>query len=551
MQRTENLLRVIIVDDEDFFRGHLKAMLNWNNHGFVICAEASNGREAMDLIRLHSPSIVITDIQMPEMDGLSLIAHIAKEHPGIQVVALSGYDEYQYVRAGMKHGLLDYLLKHQVTANTLLEALNNARIRLDDYQTKEVATRALTDQATVGLSELRRGFLKELLAGSINTREELFGRGAQIGVDMTGGYFVLLVAEIDQMNLYKSKYTDAEWMVLFSQMTEMIEGILRGAGDRENQVGLILPQPESRFTVLLSMPSAYSFIFFYNYVNTCIGSVQAALKKHYNTSACYSISDSIIDFQKVPQIYEKLLAKLKSKVYHEQGMVFREEKSSQIEAKQESVYFGVEDESHIRSLLRDGHMNQLRAYIDSLFEKWRIAHVEIGRLQMIFADLLSVLSRLARQRHIELHELMKEDSLYNRVAYMTLDEMKQFFLDACEAYAQYTLEGPDEKVRELTQKACSFIRKNYKSPISLTDVAEAVDVNPSYLSRVFKSDMGKTVVEYVNETRVEGAKNMMKEGVPLKEIAIQLGFSSTSYFMTVFKQITGKTPTQYKKTFKE
>jgi len=548
-QMTEVLTRVMIVDDEDVFCSHLKSMINWTSHGFIICAEAGDGREAMEMLKLHDPEIVITDIQMPDVDGLSLIAHMAEKYPNIQAIALSGYDEYGYVRTGMKHGLLDYLLKHQITANGLLETLSNARSRIDDRRSQVIATRALADQAKIGLAELRRGFLRELLAGNIGSKDDLLEKAESMGIDVTGGYFVILVAEIDQMNLYKMRYTDAEWMMLFGQITDMVERIVRDAGDRENQVGLMIPQPENRFTILFSMPRAYSFLFFYNYVNICIRSIQAALKTHYNISACYSVSNSFNNFQEVPAQYERMLVKLGSKIYHGQDMVFREDGSSPDKIEEDKTNFGVEDERHIRSLLRDGHMDELKTYIDTLFGRWRAAHIEPGRLQMIFAELLSVLSRLARQQHIDPRELMREDGVYDRVRYMTLDEMKQFFLEGCEAFVEHRGETlPDESGRELTQKARSFIRQNYKMPISLADVANAIDVNPSYLSRVFKTDIGKTVVEYVNETRIDAAKRMIDEGEQPKDIAKQLGFNSASYFITVFRQATGKTPMQYKKS---
>ena len=209
------LTRIMVVDDEDVFRSHLKSMLDWPAHGFCMYAEAVGGKEAMEALKYQDPDIVITDIQMPEINGLDLIAHMEGKYPHIQVIALSGYDDYKYVRASMKHGVLDYLLKHQITPRGLLEAVQNARERINTRRRKMIADRDLAKQAELGLTELRRGLMRELLGGIIEDKEDLDRRAKELGLDVRSGYFVLMAAEIDQMNVHKARYTDAEWMLLF------------------------------------------------------------------------------------------------------------------------------------------------------------------------------------------------------------------------------------------------------------------------------------------------------------------------------------------------
>jgi len=541
----------MIVDDEDVFLGHLKAMLDWKAHGFIVCAEAVSGREAVEQLELHDPDIVITDIQMPETDGLSLIAHIAEKYPHIQTIALSGYDEYNYIRTGMKQGVLDYLLKHQITPESLLEALNEARKRIDDGHTRGIAAKVLTEHAEIGLFELRRLFLRDLLSGSVENASDFSGRARSVKLDAGGGHFVVTVAEIDQMSVHKSRYTREEWMMLFNQITDMIERLAGDIGDAEARAALVLSQPENRFTVLFSMPRGYSYQLFSTYINTQIQSIRSALKELFNITACYSVSKHTDDFLKISSRYKNTLTKLEGKIYHGQDMIFREGEETPDIVVQDEASLGLDDETRIRSLLRDGHIDELRLYVDSVFDRWRTVHIEPGRLQMLFAELLSIPSRLARQEHMDAYELLEMDGVYERMRYMTLGEMKQFFLDWCTAIIERRSLQTGTSGHELTQKACSFIRRNYNRPISLVDVAEAANVNPSYLSRVFKADMDKTVMAYVNDTRIEAAKRMLSEGVRLKDLVERVGFNSTSYFITVFRQATGKTPMQYKESAEE
>jgi AraC-like DNA-binding protein len=198
--------------------------------------------------------------------------------------------------------------------------------------------------------------------------------------------------------------------------------------------------------------------------------------------------------------------------------------------------------------LRDGQTDDLLAQINILFDRQRSIYAGSERLQMMFVELLSVLSRLARKEHIDTYELFSERDIYSKMRYMTIDEMKQFFIDAYSRFTELRASHSGESSRELTQQACSFIRHNYKKPISLIDVADSVGVTPSYLSRIFKADTGKTVVEYINKARIEAAIRMIDDGVQLKGLAERVGFNSSNYFITVFRQATGKTPMQYRKT---
>jgi CheY-like chemotaxis protein len=145
----------LIVDDEAVFRASIRGMLDWGGHGFHICGEADSGLTAKQLIETLRPEIVITDICMAEADGLALITLIRDHYPQIQVIALSGYDNYEYVRESLKKGVVDYLLKHRLNSETLLGALRSAEQRLSRRDRRrpaaaEAAAEAPAEAAAAG-----------------------------------------------------------------------------------------------------------------------------------------------------------------------------------------------------------------------------------------------------------------------------------------------------------------------------------------------------------------------------------------------------------------
>ena len=128
-----NLCKILIVDDEYLLRQGIKYLVDWNKEGFDIIGEASNGKEALDFIEKLKPHIIISDIVMPIMDGVDL-AKIAKtKYPEIQIVILSGYSDFNYVKDTFKLGVNDYILKPKLDPEELVLLLKNTACNISNF----------------------------------------------------------------------------------------------------------------------------------------------------------------------------------------------------------------------------------------------------------------------------------------------------------------------------------------------------------------------------------------------------------------------------------
>ena len=136
---------ILIIDDEPIVKIALRSILPWEEHGFSICGTASNGLEAMSLIEKHQPDVIITDLKMPEMDGLELIRTLKeKNYPG-EILVLSNYEDFDSVRSALLLGAADYLLKVKISPDTLLACLNKTTEKLQEKADRKVYPR--TDPA--------------------------------------------------------------------------------------------------------------------------------------------------------------------------------------------------------------------------------------------------------------------------------------------------------------------------------------------------------------------------------------------------------------------
>ena len=105
------MFKVFLVEDESVIREGLKNNIPWEECGYELVGEASDGEMALPLIRKTVPDVLITDIKMPFMDGLTLSSIVKKEFPEIRIVIVSGYDDFEYARKAIAIGVDDYLLK--------------------------------------------------------------------------------------------------------------------------------------------------------------------------------------------------------------------------------------------------------------------------------------------------------------------------------------------------------------------------------------------------------------------------------------------------------
>ncbi|MCQ2524771.1 MAG: response regulator, partial [Lachnospiraceae bacterium] len=116
-------MKVFLVEDEYIIREGIKNIINWEGNGYTFCGEAADGELALPLISKTQPDIVITDIKMPFMDGLELSRLIKQKYPNIEIIILSGYDEFDYAKQGISIGVAQYLLK-PISGADLLKAVN-------------------------------------------------------------------------------------------------------------------------------------------------------------------------------------------------------------------------------------------------------------------------------------------------------------------------------------------------------------------------------------------------------------------------------------------
>lgn len=536
------MIKILIVDDDSIARTNVKTLIEWNKYGLEVCGEAANGESGIEMIGELSPDIVITDMSMPVLNGVEFIAYIEKNCTWIKVIALSGYDEYEYVRQSMKKGAIDYILKHTLSKAVLINVLKIACERISKERVENDNRDKIQRKLKESLSAMQQKFIRELVSGGFDEIKEIKRKINDLSLNIEPKNLLLVVVEIDDFHFLKEKLTTKGTNKIISSFIDISTEILKDMGR-----AIITNIEEEKFIILFSLGNMRSSLEIHNSVLTSIDRIKTSSKRYLNITACFSIGgvfDSIMELNKHYLEADKIL---KEKFFKGKDMVFQ--KHIEISEQKEIFNLDIRDEKTIIVALKSADWQKILLCINDIFERILLFGKNQRSIQMICVELINIVNRVAGESGLETKEIYRgEDIPYDEMKkYETIKEVKEWIISIYEKLAKLLeISSITPEYAEPTKKAIGFIHRNYGKNISLNEAAEEIGVNSSYLSRVFKKDCNKGFNEYLNFIRVEHAKWFIKSGdYRLKHIAKKVGFNSYTYFFTVFKEFLGMTPQEY------
>lgn len=535
------MFKVLVVDDDSVAITNIKVMIEWEENGFEICGEATNGKEAIQLINQIQPEIVITDISMPVMDGIALIEYVNQNYPQIKIIALSGYQDFDYVRKSMKKGAIDYILKHTLNAQGLLEVLGIAKERLLVEISEHTKKKMMEAQVKKSRTLLVQEFINQLIQGAIGEKEEIVQHIIDLKLDIDDKNFALVLFEIDDFNIISERSSPKEMNKLISSVGNICTEILK-----ESIKAVVSHIQDGKFIIIFSFGKIRSNLYINNTIVTAINRVKTSIKRYLNITACFSYSRLFTDISDIHKYYKEAEAMLQGRFFKGKDNIIKE-----LSYSNEYLNLDLAEEKMIIEALKTQNNDKIEKCLDSIFTKFIVNKISYNSIQMICAELINIVNRVAREIGIDVKMIYNDKDIpYSSIKkFETLIEMKAWLLSLYKKLTYLIGEAkfnPDYS--EYTRKAIRYIQNNYKRDVSLNEVAEHIGVNSSYLSRLFKEDCGIGFVEYLNHIRVGYAKQLIEnKELKLKDIAHEVGFNNYTYFFKVFKDVLNVTPVEYKR----
>lgn len=536
------MIKVLIVDDDSFARTGIKTLIDWNKYGFEVCGEAANGESGIEIIKEQNPYVVITDMSMPVMNGVEFIDYINKNRPDIKVIALSGYDQYDYVRQSMKKGAVDYILKHTLNAEVLLNVLKTACDLIQNERIENDNRDKMAKTLKESISVMQQKFIRELVSGGFDDISEVKQKITELGLSLDMNNLVIVAVEIDNFHYLKEKLSTKGVKKIISSFVDISTDILKDMGN-----ALITNMEEEKFAILFSPGNLRSSLEIHNNIITSINRIKESIKRYLNITACFSISSTIDNIMYINKYYMEAEKNLKNKFFKGKDSVFQE--NIVTNKKKEILNLDMNDEKTIIAALKFANREKLYECIKNVFNSIMLHDVSQISIQIICVELINIVNRIASESAINIKDIYSDGEIpYEEMKkYETINEVRDWIISIYDRLLKIIeISAISSDYAEPTKKAICFIHKNYSTNISLNEAAEDVGVNSSYLSRVFKKDCGIGFNEYLNHIRVEHAKWFIESrDFKLKDITKKVGFNNYTYFFTVFKDFIGMTPQEY------
>lgn len=502
--------------------------------------EASDGEEGKILIEKYRPDILITDIRMPGTDGLKMISEVKALIPDCKIIVLTGYRDFDYVQEALKLGVFDFVLKpskiEELTTiiHRAVEELKKLKNRAEEFN----KLKKLFEQ---NIPILREKFLYDLMYEIYPNTEEILPRAELLGVKIES--FFLLVVEIDtdenkklsqyEKNLYLFGIVNT-FMDVFSDSFSVIDVPLKDRG-----VAFILQGGNEKEKL-------------HNLISDKCNYLQELLINCFGFTVTVAVSSEGRGIMQLPEKFRECIEALERKFYIGNGtVIFYNDMSGFLKFEDYSVL------EEYQKLLLDGiktgneaivmkRIEDIKKYINSLdhlnmeylknFYWGIITYINNIRLSVAMA---SNESKVESINIISLHNMISKSENINELN----DLLKEVSLSITAKINNYN----NKSIKLILRNALEYIHQHYSEQLTLNDVAEHVYVSPSYLSRMFKKELGKNFVDYLNGLRIEKAKELLMDPkYKTYEVAEIVGIPDAHYFSRLFKKYEGLSPTEYR-----
>lgn len=527
--------QLLIVEDEAAIAHGIANSLPWEEWGFAIAGICANGLEAVRQIQKEKPDVVLSDIRMPEMDGVELMEYLHRTFPEIKVLILSGFNDFAYLQTAIRNQVVEYLLK-PTDVDEFEATFRRMKALLDQEARERQALEAMEQTAQEGKALQKQRYYNALIQGYGYDEAEAEQEFYQERAELLGIVFFVL-----------DHGRDPDAGQHYANLVCVTETLNQITANREIQ-GVFFLNYEERMTGLLRMEADVTQEEIRSYLRGLIRGVEAET----GIPVSAGVSGSYADFKMLPQCYEQAKCCASQRIFTEEKqyiMFYQEIEESEFNYREKTFAA----ESLVKHILNQEE-EALRAEVAETFAAFKNRRIKdydyINRLGL---EALFNVSRSLLKYQLRPEEVMIENGhRYTDIYQKQKIESKQEFL--CEIFLLFAealrkQAAGRTKTGDLAQQIRKIVDQEYCSNrISLEYVAEKVHKNTAYISKIFKNEFQCNFSTYITEKRLERSRILLEDlSLKIYEISRQLGWADVSNYIKVFKKKYGISPEEYRR----
>ncbi len=521
------MYQLIFVDDEAIVRDGISSCLPWGQNGFELAGLFEHGLQALEFMREHHVDVVISDINMPRMDGLALNRTIEQQYPDVMVLLLTGYDEFEYAREAVKTKVREFLLK-PITADELSQILSRIEGEMNFMRERKRQYQLMQDKLEASFPLLKERFLYRLVSGNPDV-ESLLKRKEYFHLMDLGAFYQVSIISIPGNWDEFGRITLAEFIrvrlesgeELFSNRNEDLVILLQG------EYKEVL---KHRSRTLAEKIYTYASRLGREQISTGCGEIVDRLTL---LPGSYRGASNAVDYSRVLGLSQIL----------------------SIEEVRDSKKIAPERFSELTADLADqlksGGRNSSAQALENIFLCLKNHFLTPLEISFYFTRLLFVFLNFIQE--MALFSESDDTSLYQPRNFESLSQARIFFTRLLDLIEDRIETHRNDAARFRIEKAKQIIVERMgDSSFSLQEICNEIYLSVSQFSLLFKEGTGQTFLEYLTHCRMKEAKKLLKS-TDLKsyEVAEKTGYKDPGYFSIIFKKTTGLTPMEYRRSLEE
>ena len=543
------MLKIFLAEDEVVVRETIKRMIPWEELGFELVGEAADGEMALPLLIRQQPDLLITDIKMPFMDGLTLARLAKKEIPGLKVVILSGYDDFNYAKQAIGIGVEDYLLK-PITKNALIERLSEIRSRYEHEKTQKEYYEKFQREMQAYEKNSSRDFFEALVDGSMDMME-VYKRAEKLGLDIVAEAYNVLIFTMncdEDFSGQRDEYSSWE-----AESLELLENFFAG-----HSSAMLFRSNIFSYGVLLKGQRET----IEENTRACVDEIRKILSRQDGRREWFlAVGQSVERLSQIQKSYHTASRAFSQRYLYDENILYYDEMETmehpggQAETEDNAYLQKVDVNALNPAILQKFLSNGLQEETENFVKDYFYAIGQEPMESLVFRNYVilnvrfSVISFIKglgcdtnEMESADTEEVLAESgkNMESAIAYA-----KKMISQAIEIRDQ----NSGNKNRSILKTAVDFIDSHYmEEDISLNTVANVANVSSNHFSALFSQNMGQTFIEYLTTLRMNKAKELLRcTGMRSSEIAGEIGYKDAHYFSYLFKKTQGMTPRDYRK----
>ena len=528
-----NQYTVLLVDDEEEVFQVIMKKLDWESMGFSIAGYARNGVEALEMAEELQPDVVMTDIKMPYMDGLTLCKKLKELYQKVKVIIFSGFDEFEYAKEAIKIEAEEYILK-PINSNELREVFERIKVNLDKELDEKRNIDKLREYYMESLPVLQENFYTSLIEGRIpESQIEKYVQNYQI--NLTGPYYVVTVLHISTTN---PENVPIDPFLLTVSVKKLAEEQLTEKWNCRTVTYL------GDILVIAQLSDVDSVTHFTDDMDRFCKMAKRVCKAKITAGIGHVCSG--------PEELQMSYLGAKNAVSYR--VLYGNTRAINIAEidPQENADLPWE-EPFIQKIIKKVKVGEEQPLLDAIAEfteKLAGSKMSLQRYRILIMELITELSRFGANNQINLEDVFGGNGdVYTRAMQLeSTDALREWLCENCLKLQKQVQNERQDTTKSFVSKAIDYVKEHYAdTDLGIETICGYLNVSAAYFSTVFKKETGKTFINYLTDYRMEEAVELLlTQNEKTYVIAEKVGYTDPNYFSYVFKKQFGMSPSKYK-----